>query len=189
LEITPLFKAYPFKLNSQWLCEKHFNNIVNEVWNDPKFLSEGGKQRRLVWKLKALKAHTKLRVKEIKCRDLINLEKMEDEIKVSLQNLLGGTLLPEEERHHSNLEQERNKYLKAKEEIWRQHSRVIWIQTGDQKTKFFHQFSSYRRNQKHVWEIIDDIGTLQTGHVELEAEAMNYYKNFFKAQEQPSTTD
>jgi hypothetical protein len=43
LEITPLYKAYPFKLNSQWLYEKDFNSIVHKVWNDQKYLSEGGK--------------------------------------------------------------------------------------------------------------------------------------------------
>jgi hypothetical protein len=89
----------------------------------------------------------------------------------------------------SNLEQERNKYLKAKEELWRQRSRAIWIQSGDQNTKFFHQFSSHRRNQKHIWEILDDTGTLHTGQEELKEEAVKYFKNFFKAQEQPSTID
>jgi hypothetical protein len=44
LEITPLFKAYPFKFNSQWLSEKEFNCIVHSVWNDQKFLKEEGKQ-------------------------------------------------------------------------------------------------------------------------------------------------
>jgi hypothetical protein len=43
LEITPLFKAYPFKLNSQWLLDQDFIDIVQKVWNDPKFLFEGGK--------------------------------------------------------------------------------------------------------------------------------------------------
>jgi hypothetical protein len=66
---------------------------------------------------------------------------------------------------------------------------VIWIQSGDQNTKFFHQFASYRRNRKHVCEIIDDTGKLHSGQMELKAEAMNYYKHFFKAHEQPTTTE
>jgi hypothetical protein len=75
--------------------------------------------------------------------------------------------------------------LKAEEELWRQRSRAIWIHSGNQNTKFFHQFSSYRRNQKHVWEIKDDTGQTHSGQVELKAEAVNYFKNFFKAQINP----
>jgi hypothetical protein len=45
LEITPLFKAYPFKFNSQWLCEKDYNNILHEVWNDKKnYLKKGNNE-------------------------------------------------------------------------------------------------------------------------------------------------
>jgi hypothetical protein len=32
LEITPLFKAFPFKFNSQWLREEEFAKIVHSVW-------------------------------------------------------------------------------------------------------------------------------------------------------------
>jgi hypothetical protein len=143
----------------------------------------------LVWKLKELKAITKLWVKEHNCKALIHLVKLEEEIKDTLQNLSGGSRLPEEERHLNNLEQERNRYLKEKEELWRQRSRAIWIQSGDQNTKFFHHFASYRRNWKYVWEIRDDSGALHTGQEEIKDEAVKYFNFFFKAQDQPSTSD
>jgi hypothetical protein len=56
----------------------------------------------------------------------------------------------------SLLEEERNKFLLDEEESWRQKSRAIWIKSGDNNTKFFHNFASYERNKKHLWDITDD---------------------------------
>jgi hypothetical protein len=189
LEIPPLYKAYPFKLNSQWLLEKDYNDLVHKVWKDPKILFEEGRQRRIVWKLKDLKTHTKIWVKERIGRNLLHLEMLETEIKDIILNMVGGASLPEAERHLCNMEQERNKLLKVNEELWRQHSRAIWIQSGDQNTKFFHHYANHRRNQKHVWEISDETGYMHTGQGELKEEAVNYFKFFFKASGHPSTTE
>jgi hypothetical protein len=71
--------------------DQDFNVIVQKVWNDPKLLYEGGKQRRLVFNLKELKAITKHWVKEHDFKEISHLVKMEEEIKVTLQNLLGGS--------------------------------------------------------------------------------------------------
>jgi endonuclease/exonuclease/phosphatase family metal-dependent hydrolase len=59
LETTLSPKAYPFKLNSSWLQEEKFNDIVKEVWTDPLYNTELEPQHRLVWKLKSLKSRIK----------------------------------------------------------------------------------------------------------------------------------
>jgi hypothetical protein len=158
-----------------------FNSLVYKIWSDQKYLSEGDRQRRLIWKLKDLKTCTKCWAKESKSREIKMLENLEGKIKQHLQLLSGGSNLPEVESNLINLEFERNKYLKAKEELWRQRSRAIWVQSGDQNTKFFHQFSSHRRNSKHIWEIRDVTGTVHNGQEAIIEEAENYYKNFFKS--------
>jgi len=45
-------KAYPFKLNTQWLNDQEFMDLVQKVWKDPGFISESDKQATMVWKLK-----------------------------------------------------------------------------------------------------------------------------------------
>lgn len=46
------------------------------------------------------------------------------------------------------LEERRNKLLKEKEETWRLKSRAIWLESGDENTKFFQSFAKGRRCAK-----------------------------------------
>jgi hypothetical protein len=41
------------------------------------------------------------------------------------------------------MELERNKILLGFEEQWRLRRRAIWIQSGDNNTKFFHNYASH----------------------------------------------
>jgi hypothetical protein len=66
------------------------------------------------------------------------------------------------ETHLKLLEAERNELLKF-EEYWRQKSRATWLKSGDRNTKYFHKFANERRNNKHIWEIGDDIGRTYRG--------------------------
>jgi CO dehydrogenase/acetyl-CoA synthase beta subunit len=84
LDITPLFKAYPFKFNSQCLKEEEFAKIAHEVWQNHKFLQEEGVQRCLLWKLKALKNQTKQWVKQNMRQKMIIFEKVEEDIEAAL---------------------------------------------------------------------------------------------------------
>jgi hypothetical protein len=187
LEISPLFKAYPFKFNSQWLLDQNFSDLVHKLWTDPKFIGESGKQKRIVWKLKELKSKTKqwAKLRTIK-RKLISIEARRRYNKHS-PTLFGRFKILTEDLFLKNLEQSRNKYLKEKEELWRQRSRAIWIKSGDQNTKFFHNFANFRRNHKFVWEIRDELGILHSGQEDLKAEATKYFNFFFKEQDPPPT--
>jgi hypothetical protein len=70
--------------------------------------------------------------------------------------------------------------LYENEERWRQRSRAIWIWSGDQNTIFFHNFANFRRNKKYIWEIMDEEGNIHLGQQNIKAEAVNYFKQFFK---------
>jgi hypothetical protein len=83
----------------------------------------------------------------------------------------------------------RNNLLKEKEEIWRQRSRAIWIKSGDQNTKFFHNFANFRRNRKFIWEITDEMGQLQMGQKNIMDAAKTYFKNFFNESNEISILD
>jgi len=60
LDLPPLYKAFPYKFNPLWIKEQCFISMVQKLWNDPLYMQETGKQIRFVWKLKYLKAITKV---------------------------------------------------------------------------------------------------------------------------------
>ena len=48
------------------------------------------------------------------------------------------------------MELERNNILKGAEEQWRLRNRAIWMASGDNNTKYFHNFSSHRRTKTRL---------------------------------------
>jgi hypothetical protein len=149
-DFTQVHVAYPFKLNPTWLAEENFSLIVKDVWGDPTFLDELDIQHRIVWKLKTLKSRIKAWVRHNRRIKLRKLESLEEEISWSYTGLSRVGVDIVAETHLHTLEAERNDILKTEEESWRQKSRATWLKCGDHNTKYFHKFSSARRNQKHI---------------------------------------
>jgi len=81
LDLPPLYKAYTFKLNAQWLKDWDFVDLVFKFWKDPVFQSKGDKQHGIVWKLKILKYQTKLLLKEKLAKNKEKLVILESNIK------------------------------------------------------------------------------------------------------------
>jgi hypothetical protein len=68
----------------------------------------------------------------------------------------------------------------VEEELWRQRSRAIWIKSGDQNTKYFHHFTSFRRNRKHIWEVQDENGQVHYGQEAIKKESFKHFKGSFQ---------
>jgi hypothetical protein len=111
-------KNYPFKLNSWWLYEADFTQIVNEVWKDPKFLQEPGLQRRLVWKMKSLKTAIKTWVIRNKTQTTLKLGQLESDLQKLYQSSLTDLNNQELSGQIKELESERFKILISQKRIY-----------------------------------------------------------------------
>jgi len=58
----------------------------------------------------------------------------------------------------TELEAQRSKILLEWEETWRLRSRAIWLQAGDDNTKFFHNFAKGRWVNNTIWQILNEHG-------------------------------
>jgi hypothetical protein len=113
--------------------------------------------------LKQLKKQVKMWAKDQRIQKNLKLDKLEEDLEVYYHEKYWGLMSSYANHHINSLEEECNKILQAEEELWRQQSRAIWIKSGEQNTKFFHQFASHRRNHKYIWEIQDENGLVHSG--------------------------
>jgi hypothetical protein len=172
--------ACPFKFNHAFLKDESFGELVQSVWRAPHLCSVAGAQRRLVQKLINLKNHTKswLCTKEIK--DNRAMAVLVEELEILTKQSWESGLSPNQGARLKKLELDRNSYLMEEEARWRLKSRAIWIKNGDKNTKYFHHYASFRRNKKHLWEIMDDRGQSHQGQEAIKSEALHFFRSFYQ---------
>jgi hypothetical protein len=58
------------------------------------------------------------------------------------------------------LESSHNILLEKEEKTWRLKSQALWLQVGDNNTKFFHQYANFRKKLNTIWEIKASNGSM-----------------------------
>jgi len=61
--------------------------------------------------------------------------------------------------------------------------------SGDNNTKYFHNFSSHNRVRKHIWEIKGGNSDIVTKQDALKEASIHYFKDFYKALPILNTTE
>jgi hypothetical protein len=126
-----------------------------------------------------LKVLTKNWYKEQRADEFKHLDFLETKIIELLKENAYGFTHSVNETLLIRLETDRNIIQNSQEDRWRLKSRVLWIQSGDKNTRFFHQFANQRRISKHLWEIKDELGHLHTGQVAISREGEKHFKSFY----------
>eukprot|EP00253_Pinus_taeda_P026957 PITA_26957 len=82
---------------------------------------------------------------------------------------------------YESLTKQRTQVLKDREASWRLRSRAIWLQEGDENTKFFHRFANGRKAINTIWELQNDQGQQVHTLGEIAALATSHFKNTYEA--------
>lgn len=77
--------------------------------------------------------------------------------------------------------QEHNEALSQEESLWRQKSRISWLQGGEQNTKFFHLSVLNRRRLNLVTQLKDASGQWCMDPTLLKIMVREFYENLYKA--------
>ena len=79
------------------------------------------------------------------------------------------------------LEEEVANLLQQQEVYWRQRSKSLWLQHGDQNTKYFHRKASQRWKRNFISQLVDKDGRVVDSHEEICPTASNYFKQLFQS--------
>jgi hypothetical protein len=79
------------------------------------------------------------------------------------------------------LKQRKELILSIEESTWRLRSRAIWLNKSDKNTKFFHKFSTQRRSQNTIWDIVYDASVCQSTDYEIKKITLKHFKDQYNA--------
>jgi hypothetical protein len=180
---------YPFKFNAIWLEDQDFVSLVKNSWVDLLGTKVLPPMESLVKKLKRLKNLVIVWERKKKAEGKKELVQLDSELDELYSEFPGGFV--EDKVKISVLDKEQRKMvlLKQEEETWRQKSRVNWLAAGDRNTKKFHAYASSRKQINTIWDITKGDGTIITNSSDLQKEAVDYFQDMFKAQDNLAITD
>jgi hypothetical protein len=184
-----LGSSYPFKFNSAWLQEPAFDQIVRSIWTDSSHSTPGDAQGNLIRKLNCLRANTISWLQRKKAQDTTCLNRLELQISTLLRQKARTDQNVDLEADLHLLEAERACILRADEDRWRLKSRALWLSSGDNNTRFFHQFASHRRNKKFIWDLESEDGSLLNRTEDIKQEAHKHFQSFYQEDMQISLQD
>ena len=177
----PLLKRKSFfKFFDLWTESPLFMDIVEKVWQTQ---IDGTPIYRFCQKLKLLKSHLRLlnnnNYSNISSRCAVAKEKLL-EIQEQLRHNQGCPSLKNQEKTA------RDNYIqmsKDEEALFRQKSRVQWIDQGDSNTKFFFKSVKDRINKNKILSLTKEDGTIVFDSTLIKGEATSYFSNLFSRSE------
>ena len=79
----------------------------------------------------------------------------------------------------NHLKWEINGLLIKEEKMWKQRSRALWLNEGDQNTKFFHNRASHRYKRNRIEELKNEAGIVCTNEGEISNSLIDFYQHLF----------
>jgi hypothetical protein len=148
----------PLKINKNWLAEEDFKNLVLSEWRsldssitDPMMKKFSNNLARVKWAIKKW-------IPIYKARNQRDIQEIEEKISSLVSDLDYGSPPTSAIEELKSLEAWKIAWLEKEEVEWRQRSRAIWLEVGDNNTKFFHQYVNYRKCINTISEIKNDEG-------------------------------
>eukprot|EP00253_Pinus_taeda_P002811 PITA_02811 len=129
--------------------------------------------------LKNLKKATISWAKERKLKQNEELGNIREELKQLESVEVDGYSSQSSKDRILHLEKLQNKILLDKEEEWRIKSRAVWIKSGDENTKFFHNFAKGRKAANTIWRLKNEEGRMVNSFSELSGLGKRHFQNIF----------
>eukprot|EP00253_Pinus_taeda_P003035 PITA_03035 len=182
MTIPPHKPPTPFKFNPAWLQDPSFCNLFKETWIHPDQNAGEDKSFLFMENLKRLKKATISWVKDRKLKQNEEMIRIREELKQMEIMEIDGYSSQVSKDKILHLEKQQNKILLEREEEWRIKSRAIWLKSGDENTRFFHNFAKGRKSANTIWRLKDEEGREVSSFPELSGLGKRHFQNIFADQ-------
>ena len=171
----------PFKFNSSWMKDEGFHSLVKKMWNHRSQTSLEHAGLHFYQNLKCIKEATIAWAHAKRVTD----DKILRDCELAIDKLLHcpgmGFLNDQSKDDLLSLEKQRNVILCEREEMWRLKSRAIWLQCGDENTKFFQAYAKGRKFTNSIWELSSVEGEPVSSFDGLADMGVRYFGDLFSA--------
>ena len=180
----PINPPSPLKFNKSWLQDETFKTLFLSHWNP--IVGENDRSAALQFadNIKRLKVVIKGWAAEKRRRDDAELKQVEVDLLEIYEGEGGGFTSQESKEALTRLEGRRNTLLLEREEAWRLKSRAIWLECGDDNTKFFHAYARGRKVANTIWSLQDEEGSTHVSFEDKTRCGVNHFQQLFKAPQQ-----
>jgi hypothetical protein len=185
----PQKSASPFKFNSTWLKDEGFQKLVKSNWihlQDSEGISAA---IQFVTNLKRIKKLVIPWEKTKQKEDERELKSIEDQLDVIYQDTDYGFSSGSSRENLKSLEVRRRQLMADQEATWRLKSRAIWLENGDENTKFFHAYAKGRKAANTIWSLKDQEGRSVTSFEGLANMGKIHFQSLFKADRRVNIVD
>ena len=169
------------KYNKTWLQDDSFKTLFLELWRSFDENLDRSAAFQFAENIKRLKGAVKDWAIAKRLREDAELKQVEEELVQIYEGDGGGFLSMDSKEVLIRLEGRRNTILLEREEAWRLKSRAIWLECGDENTKFFHAYARRRKAANTIWCLKDEEGL---EHYDFEGKArceVNHFESLFRA--------
>lgn len=144
--ISRVITPYRFKFENAWMVEPMCEVLVRDGWSSDSEAS-------VTQKIKTCSNSLAIWGKEITG----SFGKRIKSCKAEMKQVRGGRDEDSKLRYRK-AKNEFIKILNQREIFWRQRSKQLWLQAGDQNSKYFHSFASNRRRNNQIHKLKNEDG-------------------------------
>ena len=170
----------PFKFNHGWLQDPSYINMVKELWNTNLIDRSESLAKGFCSNLSQLKNLSIKWAKEKHQKENLALLLIESELSTLLDERGLGFSTAEDKSHLVDLENQKSKILKDREESIRLRSRAIWLKAGDDNTRFFYNYAKGKKVKNTIWNIPLPKGGVADSFIKLSHLGSSHFRNLYK---------
>nr|XP_027082134.1 uncharacterized protein LOC113704429 [Coffea arabica] len=174
-----------FRFINAWAAHKEFLGVVKQSWEQE---CEGPPLHVLCSKLQRVKRSIQAWNRDKVGNFSDNVRKAEAEVARLDQCMVGGGSENDQLQLHQ-AQARLSRALAMEEALWKQRSRVKWLQLGDRNTSFFHAVVKQRRMQAVIHGVQDANQEWVTEDARIGAEAIKYFSSLFSMEEAPASSE